>query len=779
MSRDGFVNIEYENFVDAKANFEQYLGATGEQDQKFGKWWGTHNLAITNWNLSKETDDTGEFAEAERKFIDALRVLGYDENILLEIESKNNENQDPTINFSPISYNKTRVYKNQNTNETEKSIIITLRKFAKFYRDFATNTELNKKAKCFPPAAMAPFYLNDGESLIEKYKVPCLKYKANLLYTSLLNRNFDNTEIKADIQTEYAQPFLVSKGDEVKSREAIKLYDLALESYKQNDRTSKYIARQSEVVKYFLTENNIDEANDRANQIIEVKKVSLMKRSGETPTDKLNALTSKEFEDIYLNLNKIYSERLSEYIEGYGKRINEQRNEWKKDSEVKDLLDKLSNNIINYGWGFKTRDYQRILISDIKFKVVWERVFDEKFPADKFEKLSNRFRLFIDGEEMFGVGDNKQGLAETYFLRGQCKDAFFILEQWLKTTDKNEISQNSNEIERFVALADSAEFYHKYNYKDKAKKTYEEFYDHYEKIVGNIDQSIRKLDTSQSNITEDYIPDILRKAGRFFFFELKDNEKALTLFKESERRLKSEYDADDPDPYKTKSIMRMQLYIGFALEPENPFEAIDHYKTMRAEWSNYRKNLKNQDSPYNRETEELNALDILLRIRLAELYLENNEPQKADEILCNSSDKKDCIDSIRFPEEKGLTIIYPEKYLQGIRAIAEYKKNQEKSDEALAYLYYAVEIFGRLKADYSILEINQFFFSGVYFHDFIYDRSHRPTEKFLTDHIGVLEALQEIEPPEKREWIENDINSLKNEINYLKNSTEQLKCEEK
>jgi hypothetical protein len=281
-----FENYDYENAVTHFVNLEGDYNKAISNDSG-GIWWA-------NYNIAKSYQQLGQYENAEKYFNNALETLPSDDSLI----SKNTGSRI----FSPVNFLNAAYQSAQSDDDDElkKSKIITLRKFAQFYRNCVTNPgdcfdyENNTLKKSDTDARVLNTKAVDLYKRLIRIKGPIKKTKntADLKISKQIT-------FLADVKKELADTFLELN----KPEEAEVNYEEALSDYDSLEQTKPLtvLFMRQKLLEAKLELNKLEEAEVQTVLIIK-KKEELLGKSIEPekiPLDKSLSRTYGELEDIY------------------------------------------------------------------------------------------------------------------------------------------------------------------------------------------------------------------------------------------------------------------------------------------------------------------------------------------------------------------------------------------------------------------------------------------------------------------------------------------------
>lgn len=443
LNLDGLFALEDYKYDEAKKNFDALIKAykdeTDEKEKVKYDWWANYNIAKTSLQQYK-------FTETEKSFNDALKVIK-------EYEKKNGKSvssiQFPQGYFLFASYQPGTIEDTDVTNFK----IITLRKFAQFYRLCAVTPE-----KCFEnytrkQAAMDDLG-NDLSSAVKDEDTKDLNKKSVEQYDVLLEISkvkkpvSQNDKLyKADVQNELADVL----EDLKEFKMAKKNYQAAIDFY-ETDKPLVGISVMKSLLDVTL-KLTLEEEHNRTENLLEAEVLikTIVDKTAEllikeNPEDEKNILYNNNIARVYYELALIYFDRYS--YETYQPKIIKLKAQYPDDETFLRVLDEFPNLPSPTIFNSLKPEQQKIANELLDYSIAG-RAIQDKWEA--LAALSPAIEEFINSENKteeneFGIFTS---LAAAYARNNEyCKARKIIL--------KFEIESESSPV---VKLREVADFY--------------------------------------------------------------------------------------------------------------------------------------------------------------------------------------------------------------------------------------------------------------------------------------------------------------------------------
>jgi len=305
---DGLISFENYDYGNAVVNF---VDLEGEFPKTGGK--DTRNIWWARYNIAKSFQQLGDFEDAKEFFQKALDTLPSDDAL------KSKKANSPLV--SGVAFLNTSYKPLQPVGEDvlKTSKIITLRKFAQFYRNCAVNPQ-----DCFEINEPKSFekdldYFVDAQSLngeaVELYK-RLISIKEPNTNTAGLNKT--DEIFLADVKKELADIYL----DLNLPAKAEEYYEMALAVYTKQAKTLTDIAVRKKLLEAKLHLKNLDGAEKQASLILTKKREVLGKTIG-----KETIALDKSMGDTYGELAEIYQKFVPKAVESYQDKVRTLRTE--------------------------------------------------------------------------------------------------------------------------------------------------------------------------------------------------------------------------------------------------------------------------------------------------------------------------------------------------------------------------------------------------------------------------------------------------------------------
>lgn len=495
---DGTISAEANDYQDT---IEQFLIVANSQPCKdaknnscrrtnmLNKWWAYHNIATANSQL-------GKFNEAKASFEEALEILNRYENGIV----KNNDFlQLPQNYFLNVSYDEQP--KNADAIVT-KGRIITLRKFAQFYRTCAMSPQKCGKDNTLTGHSSAvPNDVEDdsidlGEGVEEdEVEVPLSaeairlnrealeQYKELFKIERIRNAEGGNDDkdkrYKADVQKELADIYkdLKEFGSAKTNYEAARNY---YESVAPKSLSNLLLMKSElEVTLHYvlqvpnLNEKNLAETEKLVNKILSKTEQLLPEKE---LSNKDEIFYNSSIGDIYGDLAKIYGKRGSFY-KIYQNRVKELKKQYPNDESLAKIIASISGETEKPE---NLTQEQQLIYDELNADATLRNELNRK--SDVLRNISTTIGLFHFKQSYYSKFDLLKMLASAYLANNEnCKVLPRIMSKLEEEAKKDPVptkdsqyNSDDSKNSKLVNLLETAYFYQNSIYDfNKAAEFYE------------------------------------------------------------------------------------------------------------------------------------------------------------------------------------------------------------------------------------------------------------------------------------------------------------------